>query len=61
MVIIDGRIEIRKSSPQKKPLELFVESKKLTTSDSFRVKNKSIKWTHEETEKFYQVRVSCFS
>ena len=37
----------------KKPLELEFEDKKITTSDSFKVKNKSVKWSKEETEKFY--------
>jgi hypothetical protein len=37
-----------------KPLEIVLEKKKLTTSNSFRNINHSEKWTEEETTRFYR-------
>jgi len=59
IIIKDGKVQIDNSHIQnqdiEKPcLEIVLEKKKITTSNSFKNINHSEKWTEEETKKFYR-------
>jgi hypothetical protein len=59
IIIKDGKVQIDNSSilnQEIEPprLEIVLEKKKITTSNSFKNINHSEKWTEEETKKFYR-------
>jgi len=57
LLIKDGKVQVDDSMlmvESTEPLEVVVEKKKLTTSNSFKAINHSEKWTEKETRKFYR-------
>lgn len=59
IIFKDGKAQLdnsylSKSEPQKPLIEVVVDKKKITTSNSFKNINHSEKWTEEETRKFYR-------
>jgi len=62
LIIKDGKVQLDNSylshtEPQKPLVEVVMDKKKITTSNSFKNINHSEKWTEEETRKFYRVRM----
>jgi len=59
LIIKDGKVQLDNSylshtEPQKPLVEVVMDKKKITTSNSFKNINHSEKWTEEETRKFYR-------